>query len=148
MKIYFDTNAVYQDYLLESVAMKVFERYLSWTNDELCVPKVVFEETIRHFQRKYQETLAHYDGEKRVFQSLGLPTNEFPDTTKAVDIYRNKLVQRLKELKARIVEIPDISLDDVLVRDLEEHRPFKQVREESAGFRDVIIWESILRDCR
>lgn len=148
MKIILDTNPIYQDFFLSRHQIKILERHLSTTEDELCIPGIVREEIVRHFQKKYKEIL---DAQKKVNEFLGSighirnATETTPSLEEATKEYQEKLHERLKALNARIMPLPKIGLEKILQRDLGERKPFDT---SGKGFRDTLIWETILEECQ
>lgn len=144
MKIYIDTNNLYNDWLLTSNQFKLLENYLSKTNDELCISEVVLEELYRHFVRKYKKAeLRHQE----ITELISIIDDKIPslrEVSEAEIKYRKLFLKRLEDIGVRIIEVPNVSLSSLLERDLMEKRPFQV---SGKGFRDALIWESLLSDC-
>jgi hypothetical protein len=144
MKILLDSNPIYGDYLLEGAPFETLARYLSWTNDELIVPIVVIEESVRHFRKQYEKCLGRISSASNILKIIGTVIDEIPTVDEAVHTYRERLLSRLDELGARLLDLPEVSISDLLQRDLLARRPFDR---KGKGFRDTLIWESIVLDC-
>jgi hypothetical protein len=58
------------------------------------------------------------------------------------------LDEALRSLSAQIIPYKDISHEALIKRDLDRINPFRKVgsNKDSAGYRDALIWESILRN--
>jgi predicted nucleic acid-binding protein len=144
MKIVLDSNILFSDWLLNQAQMKALERYLSQIHDELCIPEVVIEETIRHFRRKYKDTQDIYERATQVSEIVGVQLPKMQSLEEAVNVYRAKLMARLEAINARILPLPSTNLKTLLFRDLDEKKPFNS---SGKGFRDMLIWESVLEEC-
>lgn len=143
MKVVIDTNQLHGDYLLQSPQFETLRDGLSQAGDELCLPEVVVKEITRHYLEAYARAIS---GRKKVNRIAGLVGNELPELEPidiATEKYRSALQNRLEELHARVLEVPDIGADALLERDLAERRPFDA---KGRGMRDTLIWESILND--
>lgn len=143
MKIVLDTNQLHGDYLLESPQFSTLHDGLRQAGDELCVPEVVVKEITRKFMQAYAGAIS---GQKKVNRVAGLVGNEQPELV-SVDIaekkYSHLLADRLKQLSARVLDVPNVGVGSLLDRDLAERRPFDN---KGRGLRDTLIWESILKD--
>jgi len=145
MKIILDSNAIYNDPLLESAPLRTLEAYLSSTCVELCIPEVVIEEIVRHFKANYRDARANFDRATRFTTVIGLHVDELPPVDDAVIEYRTRLKARLEAIPARVLAIPSTEARSLLFRDLEERKPFDG---SGRGLRDTLIWESILEECQ
>lgn len=120
---------------------------------ELVVPRVVLEETARHWAKQAQEAVDI--AEERVakvlksqksmnYLELGEDMSPIPEAPKpAVDPkqFLEKTSQKLLSLGVYIAPVPDqVDIKTVLSRDLERKKPFNDA---GKGFRDVLVWETI-----
>jgi len=144
MKIILDTNVVYQDFLLEQPNIKILVNLLSGTKDELCIPEVVFEETVRHFKEQYQKALKNQKQDKKIFEVIGGVQNQMPNLDEATDQYRARLKYCLESLKARVIPLPEKCLRDLFLRYIRERIPFY---DSGKGFSDALLWETVLEEC-
>ena len=58
------------------------------------------------------------------------------------------LRSRCESLQICILGYPSVKHQKVVKRDLDERRPFRRVKSGSIGYRDTLIWESILDFCQ
>lgn len=146
MKIIIDTNAIFQDFLLSQPEITTLEHYLSQTKSELCIPEVVIKEMVRHFRKVYQQDVIYAcnNATKRL-RILEIKLPLVPDLENAVTQYYDKLLERIRSLSARIMEVPPVELKVLLDRCINEKKPFKS---SGVGLKDAIIWETILEECR
>ena len=143
MKIILDSNAIYNDPLLEGADLRALEPFLSSKDLELCIPEVVLEEVVRHFKSNYKDTLVSIQKATRLAAIIGIKLDELPSVDEAVDQYRSKLQARMDDIPARIINIPEIDARSLVHRDLNERKPFDST---GRGFRDSLIWESVLAE--
>lgn len=145
MKILIDSNPIFGDYLLQSTPFRTLEKYVSSSGDyEVVIPEVVIEETIRHFNDKYEKTLQSVSKITHLSSLIGMDLDPPIDTNEAIEIYRQKLNERFREFEIRILPIPQVDIVSILERDLKVRRPFDRA---GKGFRDTLIWFSILEEC-
>jgi rRNA-processing protein FCF1 len=143
MKIILDSNVVFNDPLLESTHLRALVPFLSSKDIELCIPEVVLEEIVRHFKSDYKDALVKLKKATRLAAVIGLELNHLPPVEEAVEQYRSKLQERLNDIPARIIGIPGIDAREFLHRDLNQRKPFDST---GRGFRDSLIWESVLAE--
>lgn len=141
MKIILDTNSIYKDFLLSSPQIRTIEKYLSQINDELLISEVVFEEMVRHFREDYSKAIGSYKSIIKVSEVLGIELNSMMEIEKAVSLYRDKLQNRIKEIGGKVIQLPNPKIRSLFNRDIHGRKPFDT---SGKGFRDTLIWESIL----
>ena len=124
--------------------MRTLEKYLSWTDDELCIPEIVVEEMACHFRKQYQKGIREQKLALKASEIIGDKMYPMREISEAEEIYKKLLQERLQALNARILPVPNIGIKSLLERDLNERKPFD---ESGKGFRDTLIWESIIEDC-
>ena len=143
MIVVLDTNQLFGNYLLKGPAFSTLRDGLVQSGGELCVPKVVVEEITRKYLQDYESAISARNKVNRIARVIGSELPDLESAESAESKYRDALTKRLKELDARVIELPDIGVDELLERDLAERRPFD---EKGRGLRDTLIWESILSD--
>lgn len=143
MKIILDTNILFNDLLLIGSQLMLLEKYLSWNDVELCIPEVVIQEIMRHFRKKYEEAQTSYTQLSGIFSLVDQELEPVLEAYQAVEEYKEKLFTRLSELNVHILPLPSTSIESLLSRDIDERKPFDTT---GKGFRDTLIWESILED--
>jgi len=143
MKVVLDTNQLFGDYLLNNPAFSTLRDGLVQSGGELCVPKVVIEEITRIYLQDYAGAISARAKVSRIVGVIGSGLPDLESAETAESKYRDALAKRLKELGARVLNLPDIGVDELLHRDLAERRPFDA---KGRGLRDAVIWESLLSD--
>jgi hypothetical protein len=146
IKLILDTcEIVARRFKLEGPHFRILENAIREGKVELIVPQIVLEET----RNKYLEHLAKADDdlEKSSVMLNSLLTTErrrshqHLDRKAAAADFLIGLDERLKDLRATIPGYEDIPHAGVVRRELDRRRPFREGR----GYRDTLIWESILR---
>jgi len=115
-------------------------REAGWT---IVVPEVVVQELIRGYRRALKDSLSkRADEATRLSRRLGLhvPSDQI-DPDRATDDYAMRLRESL-ESQAVIAPLPAVSHENLLSRDVDERRPFKNGK----GYRDTLIWLTVLHE--
>ena len=151
--IMFDTNVIHRDPWLTG---NLGARLLQLAKDEKCTifyPKVVIEEIRR--QRSEQAKEAHILASKGIekLKESGIDTELISEDLESVhqrieSSFSNAFQELLSKKNVVEAPVPEVSATDLLTRDLERRRPFAEIehqgKEKSVGFRDVLIWETLL----
>lgn len=109
---------------------------------ELLVPEVVIQEVVKQFGERLEKAQNGIKAEGREIRDL-VGSFEDPtllDISEAIEAFEKKLRDRLEALHATVLPLPDLGLQDMLDRDKANRKPFTGGR----GFRDALIWESVL----
>jgi predicted nucleic acid-binding protein len=134
MYVILDSTVFIPDYFLNKPHHVLFRNFANKSlGDKIRVPKVVFEEVLN----KYKEECLKIDAQTRSVNP------EYKDNAgKRYRKYSRKLVEILKELNAGYLKYPPVSHEEIVKRDLNRRKPFS---ESGKGYRDTLIWESILQ---
>lgn len=144
-----DANAMWHHWWLSGASWEDLRRLVDQQRIALYVPEVVVQEVVRGRRHDANDlvrelTQVNLPRIERLLR-LGLPTNRNALTShvqKLVADYDTELRTRLSELRAVIMPIPEVSHQEVLDRALQRRRPFDA--EGRDGYRDVLIWHSLL----
>jgi predicted nucleic acid-binding protein len=111
---------------------------------DLVAPKVVYIEVIA----KYEAALdAAVKAEEKALRNLhrltDLDAEEHParEVDSYVKDYTNRFTQRLADNNVRILEVPPIDVEGLVIKAAYRSRPFDA---NGNGFRDALVWESFL----
>ena len=109
------------------------------------VPKSVFEEIVAKFERDFDEDTREIrrrirNLSWRLDRRLSSPI-EGLDKENEVALFRRRMEARFSASNRRILEYPDISHEELVRRAAARIRPFS---ESGAGYRDALIWETVL----
>ena len=141
MKIVIDTNIFYNNWFLDSLNFKLLKSFLHKTNASLFVPKIVFEEVINKYKEGLKKCVAEYH---KILKNL----NRYLFFVKTLEIetieietisheYSKFLQNKLKDFNVKIINYKDIPHEDIVQRELQRKAPYE--------YRDILIWETILR---
>jgi hypothetical protein len=148
--IVLDANVFIADYWLRSPSFVLLRDFLKKTSATLVVPKVVFEEVVNHQKEDLDRVKSDV---RRALRDAGRLIRNFKtqeDSVKAIskksseDPYEKFLSSELAGLKSRVPDYNEIPHADVVRRDLRRQKPFQ---ESGKGYRDTLLWETILRNC-
>lgn len=143
MDFVLDTNILVADPHLQGEGFQTLLKSRSALSLRLYIPKVVLQEVVA----KYRDNLEEECGKLRrqtdaVRKWLPhLVDVQLPSVADATKDYEAWLLKRLKQLSAKLLPLPDVSHEQVIRRNLERKKPFN---DKGAGYRDFLIWRSIL----
>lgn len=143
-EIVIDTNVIFKNWYLDGPGMAVIASLIASGQCKLIVPEVVLLE----IQNLYKERMAELISSIR--QANGLMKSKehiikLPDIKAVCDAYNSILDKRLSVLKAVRLPYADVPQTAIVSRALSRKRPFHG---SDKGFRDALIWESILKNCK
>jgi hypothetical protein len=131
-----DTNIFFDNYFLRGNKFLALKNMIRKTNSKILMPTIVIDEV----KKKYKETL------DRQQDRIDEINKKYPDmltqnkTTKELMAEYDKLWN--KQLKGSIViDSSKVSMKSLIERSLSKRHPFTET---GKGFRDALIWESIL----
>lgn len=145
MNIVLDTNMFCANYLMDGTTFRVFFDGLERIGGQLFVPEVVFAEVINKYAEQLKETRRDIEkGYERLRQFRRpvpplLVTEAYVE--QAIRDYRDFLRSRLEEAAATFPPYPAVTHQDVVERELRRQKPFS---DRGAGYRDFLIWRSII----
>ena len=145
MKIVLDTNIILADFRLSGNAFRVFFEGIQRTGTKVYIPQVVIDEVIANFKERIDSLVNKIDRLKRTAKRLtdsfdeNLSIHQLPH--EIVSDYRKVFLQQIEEAGIIILPYPELAHQKVVQRDLLRRKPFK---ENGAGYRDTLIWETIL----
>lgn len=143
MLLVLDTTETYKDLLLGNITFSVIGSLVKRRLITLVVPKIVVEETINHSRKELEEAIQSFAILKRLAPSL-VETLPQIDLESCVQDYTERLLARLDELGARQPGYEMLHVDALVTRALQRRKPFDPNGQR--GFRDAIIWETVLQE--
>ena len=148
MFIVFDTTETFNDLRLEGTNFRMLKAYLSKTSSTLAIPKIVIEETVNHFRERLRKDVeAAASSLKSIRKLTGKDQVEAPvivDQEEEVTHYRQHLNSQIKNLHGKVLGFEKVDIGELVQRSLQRRKPFDG--EGRKGFRDAVIWETILRE--
>ncbi len=146
MLVVLDTTETFNDLRLESPDYKMLHSFLARHPAKLVMPRIVVEEMTNHYRKKLTEQQKLARDKCRGLNALRPGTvdeTQFDlDIAAACADYRQDLKRKLTKFFVEEVDYSDIDLPSVVARALERRKPFDS--KGKAGFRDALLWESIL----
>jgi len=113
---------------------------------ELAVPTIVIEEVVNKFKEKLIKNIKSGQDALKEVSSLIRHETPFPvsheELDSIVDHYKTNLIDRLSELRAIMLPYDNIPHSAIVARSLDRRKPFSGG---GKGYRDALLWESILR---
>lgn len=143
MIVVLDSSVICQDLRFLGNAARVLVGNSRVVPVTLAVPEVVIDEVTNHFREKLIRAQSRLiDTHKKL--SLLVPDSPTLPGLAIVERetvrYREFLIQQLSALQGRTLPYPKITHQDVVKRELQRRKPFK---ENGSGYRDLLIWESL-----
>ena len=110
----------------------------------IIIPAVVLSDLIAHYENEikndYKELIKTvHNFERYVYEGTEINLNT--DIVESIKGYEDWLENRISELGIYIQSYPKVKHEDVVKRCAEGRRPFKN---HDRGYKDTLIWESIL----
>lgn len=138
-----DTNFVHLDYFLRGTNITILTQSAKNLGHIVYMPMVVFDELIKQYRDEVSEQCEAYfkflKGQNRLNEKrINYPEIDFE---KQINSYEYILSQRCDEIGIKIIQYPSIGHREVVKRELDKRKPFK---DSTKGYRDALIWESIL----
>jgi len=148
MRIVLDTNIICADFLMKGNAFRIFLSGVPRVGVTVYIPEVVVDEVLNKYKQALLEAVRSFDNVSKLWHRI--TENKLKLFEEALDIenqiswYREYLQEKIKNIGAKVVAYPDISHKEMVRRSLEGKPPF---RSDGKGYRDSIIWQSILTLC-
>lgn len=145
MKYYvIDTNFIHLDYFLRGTFITALARSASKLNHTVYMPQVVYDELCKQYYEEIDELELSFNSVQKELYKLTFAKYQCPDYDfqKLKADYEQILTQRCQDLGIRILNYPDVSHRDIVKRELSKRKPFK---DSTKGYRDALIWETVLQ---
>jgi hypothetical protein len=146
MFVVLDTNALVGDWKLRSVSFQALLTASEAQRLAVAVPEVVVLELINKHRESLLAAEAERDAAQRRLHELLIEEPEESRRDALADAnerYAALLRARLQQARAKVLPIPDVPHEELLTRALARNKPFNS--KTGAGYRDALIWESVLR---
>lgn len=148
MNIILDTNIFRNDLFLKSQDFEVLKDYLEKTDSNFVMPQIILEEIKGVYKRTLEDNL--FILEKNINQlnqnlNHDLAVKPELDVENAVKNYIEFIFKELKISEKNIIQYQNEYLPEIVNRAINRQKPF---RDGDEGFRDSIIWLTILDHCK
>ncbi|WP_282079586.1 PIN domain-containing protein [Aquimarina algiphila] len=148
MDIILDTNIFRNDLFFNSKDFDILRDYLRKTDSRFVLPQIIIEELKGLYKRTLDENQRNYNkARKNLNQGLNyelvdeLNINCDEEVEKYIDFVYNKLGRK----EEKNIPYKNEYLPEIVKRAINKQKPFK---DEDKGFRDSIIWLTILDYCQ
>jgi hypothetical protein len=146
MKVILDSSVFVRDLQMNTPSFRTFLSQAANVGHQFMMLEIVQDELLNKYKEMLYEHKRKIDGGIRDLRvqtgrDLAIYLTD-DDIVQMVDEYADHLHQQLKESKVIMVQYPSVSHQKVVQRALQRRRPFDS--EGQRGYRDTLIWESIL----
>ncbi len=151
MRLVLDSNVIFQDPCFRGKLLDCLKG-LRELGDSVHVPKLVIEEVVRRHESALEELCRNL---QKLLPAIQRVDPEFAEQTcswsernprDSADRFRGELAGALEALGGEVLEYPTTPHCELVRRDLDRKRPFTFVgkRQKTTGYRDALIWESVV----
>lgn len=144
MNVVLDTNILREDLLMKSTKFNILFDYLKKTNSKIIMPKIVYQEIAAVYEREIIDRLQGFRKAKGALEGalVGGSIQDFKIViTNEVEKYLAFLKKKLGISDNDIVPYKDDYLKEIVERAIRRTKPFS---ERDEGFRDALLWLTIL----
>ena len=144
MYVVLDTNIVVAEGFGDSALFRFFLFSSNLVGHRITVPEVVVEEAIRRFRDRLDQesklAKKSLDSLSRLL-SRPVPSLEDFDIEKEVAAFRERITRQFSSSNCSVLEYPNTQHRELVSRAMDRHKPFS---DKGSGYRDALIWSSIL----
>jgi len=144
-----DTSAILADPWFQDANSQITLENIEAIGVELIVPQVVVEELVSKVRQQAEEAQQQLIRSARKIDRLIGPELEFSTDTADLDSLEVTLRQRIetitRETNGRIAKLPQVSHAHLVKKILSGSLPFTKGEK---GYRDALLWASVLEICR
>lgn len=147
MDIILDTNIFRNDFFFKSNDFQILKDYLKKTDSSFILPDIILEELKGLYKKTLNERILSY---KKACRELNNVLNENIseheiDVEIQLKTYIEFVLKKLKIDKRKIIPYKNDYLPELVKRAIAKQKPFK---DEDKGFRDTIIWLTLIDYCK
>ena len=145
--IIIDTNVVNNDHFLQNTMIKILVESKGQLNHKLYMPMVVVDEMAKHYKEAVDDNVSKATQALSELNKLcGTRLDvDYTDCNKEIGKYKDKLLSILKMRDIDVLPYPKTDHEKLVSKDLAGKKPFK---DKGKGYRDALIWESVLDFCK
>ena len=138
-----DTNFIHLDFFLRGTNITVLAVSANNLGYHVYMPQVVYDEMCNQYNEEVEKAVAQQTKYLEQIDRVSAQRNVVPaiQKEKLKGAYPPILKQRCDSLGITVLEYPHISHRDVVQRELQCRKPIKSG---TKGYRDTLIWETIL----
>lgn len=156
-KIILDTNFIYYDqsYGLGTLFSSHLEQLVefikihSLSSVKICIPEMVIKERIAQKVAQTETFREDSTAALKSLETINLQVgNKKFEKTNLVKAFKKKVDEIVKSNNIEIIPIPNIKNSEIVERVLTKTPPFTKNNKSDAGYKDTIIWLSVLEDAK
>ncbi|MBQ3722789.1 MAG: DUF4935 domain-containing protein [Bacteroidales bacterium] len=150
MKLVFDTNIIHKDFHLHGSRIIKLTSAANQLGYDLMIPDIVVDEMVCQYRKVLLQHLPGYaELLMLVTRTQGraekLDKDSFiNDKTKEYEAFFRS---RLNALGIKVINYPKVDIKELVSKELNIKKPFKEFKEGNVGYRDALIWETIKSEC-
>ena len=152
MKLVLDTNVIHGDFLLHGPRITKLCSAAPSLGYEVLIPEVVCDEMVNQYRKKLLQNMSGYSAVVKMTDEVRTGTKSSFEKdifiNKSVDDYKPVLQSRLHELGIHIIPYPSVDAKRLVSKDLLLKKPFREVKEETIGLCDAMIWEDLVSELK
>ena len=144
-----DTNFVHLDYFLKGTFITILSQSSEVLRHKVYMPMVVYDEMIKQHRE---------DVEDQIMKARDIEKDAYRLMDKKIEInlygleessknYPDVLKRAIEEQGIELLPYPQVTHREVVRRDLYKRKPFREVEQGTTGYRDTLIWETVLELC-
>lgn len=149
MLIVLDSNIFVNDFRMNGSAFAVLFETLSSLRAKLLIPEIIVDEVMNKYREMLSSTVQQLNKTDVLFYKMTgrqlVQRLSEDDVDQLVSDYKKYFTQKTNQIKAKIEPYPRVSHEDIVKRCLQRRKPFKS---DGNGYRDALIWETILNAAR
>lgn len=138
-----DTNFIHLDYFLRGTRITTLAHSAHNLGHAVYMPQVVFDEMCKQYCEEVDTLADSFKDVQSDLYKLSPNKEQFANydfNNLKVD-YEQNLTKRINELGITILPYPIIGHREMVKRELHKRKPFK---DSTKGYRDALIWETVL----
>jgi hypothetical protein len=138
-----DTSIIGADFGLDSISFRLLFDNHHLTGHRVAVPEIVIQETVNRFREKLSAEMGKLAAAARELGKMTLEKVAVAkvDQPRNVQYYEQNLRRKLQYRGNTILPLPRVRQQALIDRALKRRKPFS---ESGNGYRDALIWETIL----
>lgn len=149
MILVLDSSVICSDFWFQRSSFRILVGNMKRANLSLCIPRLVVDEVINKYREitesEYRTLAITIDKLRQLLNSdVEVPIIE-SRAKQAADEYGKWIHATLKQLRANILDYPQLSHESLVRRALLRKKPFS---DKGVGYRDALIWEVVLQLAR
>lgn len=144
-----DTNFVHLDYFLKGTFVTILCQSSEVLRHKVYMPMVVFDEMVKQYRNEVEEQIQKArDIEKDAYRLTERKTEVKTDgLEESIDKFPDTLNLACEEQGIELLPYPKVTHQEVVQRELHKRKPFREFEHGSTGYRDTLIWETVLELC-